>query len=83
MGMKARDSADFRPKGVRSAPETFSKGATGMDMSVLYVGLDYHQNSVRVCAMNHEARAERSVALGIRLLFPRALKGHYIIQEIP
>ena len=27
-----------------------------MDTNVLYVGLDYHQNSVRVCAMNHEAK---------------------------
>lgn len=26
-----------------------------MDTNVLYVGLDYHQNSVRVCAMNHKA----------------------------
>lgn len=25
-----------------------------MDTSVLYVGLDYHQNSVRVCGMNHK-----------------------------
>jgi transposase len=63
MGMKARGLSG-KVVLLSKEKEPLPKGATGMENNVMYVGLDYHQDRVQVCAMNPAGQvlANRSCA---------------------